>query len=585
MSLFVLSSCGGGGSSSSPPPPQPTITAAPAPLTVTTSTNSTAPSATVNVTFANAPSTVYFSSSDFTTHAIASISPPTYNATQGSFIVTFLAPNGLKPATYTDTVTLLLCSDPQCKVVVATNPLTVNYTVTAPSGTGAPQVTLDSTSLTYEALYVDGSVTPVTPDPTALAFSNFAMTPHVSLSAPTTGGINAMSFAMSDATHGGITFSFAAPNSLAKQTYTTTVNMTVCLDANCVNPVAGANYMLTVQYVVGNSVTVTGANGYTMSIYPVPAVNISGNANQKLIFASIASTAIQNANSVVVVDPTTGQSPFAPLASTAPPNALALSADGQYLYVAIGSSVEQVQTSTFTVAQTITQSIAPNSPVQTIAVEPGQPQTIAVGGSFLEIFDGAVARPNSILYGGGIGAPIGVAGLQWVGSPPVLYGLQSPSAFAPNECIFPIEAMGVTLAAQSCDGGGFQMTFGANGLGYSIGTVWDPTTWTLVQTWPLPNIHLSSLLPDVGLNKLFGYATSSATLSGCWIQSYSLSSLAAIFSVSLPRLFTGSPNPNGECNYGNSPIVRWGANGIAIMTGVSAGTGYIIAISGAFVGP
>src|SRR5258708_17192290 len=36
------------------------------------------------------------------------------------------------------------------------------------------------------------------------------------------------------------------------------------------------------------------------------------------------------------------------------------------------------------------------------------------------------------------------------------------------------------------------------------------------------------------------------------------------------------------CEFSHSSL---GRNGIAIMTGVSAGTGYIIAISGAFVGP
>jgi hypothetical protein len=586
LSLFMIGSCGGGGGSS-PSPSPPMITAAPAPLAVTTSANSTAPSATVNVTFDNAPSTVYFSSSDFTTHGIASISAPTYNATRGSFTVTFLAPNGLKPATYTDTVTLLLCSDPQCKVVIATNPLTVNYIVTAPSGASSPQVTLDSTSLTYQALYVDASVVPVTLDPTALTFTNFAVTPYVMLSAPTTGGINAMNFTMGDATHGGITFTFAAANSLAQQTYTTPVNVLVCLDPKCVNPVVGANFMLTVQYVVENSITVLGANGYTMSIYPVPAVYISGNAHQNTIFASIAATAINNANSVVAIDATNGLSLRPPLASSAPPNALALSDDGQFLYVAIGSSVEQVATSTFTVAQTITKSVAPASPIQSIAVEPGQPQSIAVGGptaggphdTFLQIFDGTVARSNSIL-----GDNYEVYDLQWTGSPPALYGLTNiVGDVYPDACIYPVDGLGVT-AAQSCHQNyvaGGRMDFGTNGLGYAMGNsegvVWDPNTWTMVQTWPLPNMtYLASFLPDVSLNKLFAFAANDPA-AGCSMQSFNLSSLAAISRARLPMVFNA-------CNYPN-PMVRWGTNGIAIMTSVSGPTGYIIVINGAFVGP
>ncbi len=162
-------------------------------------------------------------------------------------------------------------------------------------------------------------------------------------------------------------------------------------------------------------------------------------------------------------------------------------------------------------------------------------------------------------------------GRRWCKLLIALIGSQSvinSGAFAPDECIFPVDTLGV-YNAQSCQRGGFAMNFGTNGLGYSAGTgglgaegiVFDPTTWTMVQTWPLPNRNPSSLLPDVGLNKLFGYATSSAMLSGCWIQSFSLDSLMAISSAPLPRLFTGSPSPNGECNYASSPIVRWGATG------------------------
>jgi hypothetical protein len=65
--------------------------------------------------FCQWPSTVYFLDSDLTIHGMASISAPTHIATQRTFTVTFLPQNELKPATYTDTVTLLLCSDPQCR--------------------------------------------------------------------------------------------------------------------------------------------------------------------------------------------------------------------------------------------------------------------------------------------------------------------------------------------------------------------------------------------------------------------------------------------------------------------------------------
>lgn len=197
---------GGGGGGSS----MPSITTSPSPVTATASVTAAA--------FANAPSTVYFMASDFSTSGINSVSAPVYNSTQGSFIVTFKSPSGLKPATYTDTDTLLLCSDPQCHSVLAKDPLTISYTVTATTGGSAPHVTLDSTTLTYQALSIDQYAVAVTSDPTAFTFANFPGSPYVQLSAPTTAGIDNMNFVMTDATHGGIAFTFRTPTLLAPGT-------------------------------------------------------------------------------------------------------------------------------------------------------------------------------------------------------------------------------------------------------------------------------------------------------------------------------------------------------------------------------
>jgi hypothetical protein len=203
FATLSFAGCGGGGGGGSS---MPSITTSPSPVTATASVTAAA--------FANAPSTVYFMASDFSTSGINSVSALVYNSTQGSFIVTFKSPSGLKPATYTDTDTLLLCSDPQCHSVLAKDPLTISYTVTATTGGSAPHVTLDSTTLTYQALSIDRYAVAVTPDPTAFTFANFPGSPDVQLSAPTTGGIDNMNFFMSDATHGGIAFTLQDANSL-----------------------------------------------------------------------------------------------------------------------------------------------------------------------------------------------------------------------------------------------------------------------------------------------------------------------------------------------------------------------------------
>jgi hypothetical protein len=71
---------------------------------------------------------------------------------------------------------------------------------------------------------------------------------------------------------------------------------------------------------------------------------------------------------------------------------------------------------------------------------------------------------------------------------------------------------------------------------------------------------------------------------GCSIQSFNLSTGAAIASVRLPTV-----SESGDyCRYVDSPpmgLARFGANGIAIGTNVFFVPGYVIVITGAFVAP
>jgi hypothetical protein len=553
----------------------------PSPLALTVTVNTSGlPSAQVAVTFANVPNPFYFSASDFTTHGIVSVDAPVYNATQGTFTVHFQTPSSLKPAVYTDTVTLLLCSDPQCKVVIANQPLTVNYTVTAAMGASAPRVTLDSTTLGYQVLYIEQYPVTVTPDPTAFTFSNFAVTPFVKLSAPTTGGIDTLAFSMTDATHGGITFTFANPSTLAHNTYTTPVNVTVCLDPNCVNPVAGGSFALTVQYVIGSTVTIGGANGYTMSVFPVPAVALAGNAAQSLIYASITSSASSNASTIEALDPSSGTGTFSS-ALLGGRTVLALSDDGQYLYVPSGSGVEQVLTSTLTPDLSI--AVTAGSEVAAIAVAPGKPQTIAVGGyGFLQVFDGAIARPNSLL----LGPTTGVFSLQWGSTDSDLYGGYGGGGGPISECNFAVDAGGVS-GPGTCIHADLDALNFANGEGYAFGgAIYDPTNWTVVGQLSDPHSTVNSVLPDATVGKAFTFAVPTNGV-GCEIETFDLATLAPIAIARLPTVNWFAVN--GQCSYAsvysNNNVVRWGANGIALATGTSGPLGYVITISGPFVGP
>jgi hypothetical protein len=549
----------------------PSISVSPSPVNVTAAVNASAPTAKVSVTFTGAPATVYFMVSDFTAKGISSVSTPVYTATSGSFTVSFKSPSGLKPATYTDTDTLLLCSDPQCQTVLAKFPLTVKYTVTAASS--APQVTLDSTSLTYQALAIDNSIITTAPDPSAFTFTNFNFPPIVHLSAPTTGGINGLVFTMSDATHGGITFTFRPPAQLGAGTYNTSIDVTVCLDSTCVNPVAGGNFTLTLHYVIGNTATVGGVNGYTITLFPLSATGIAGTSAQNLIYISIPSQATSNPSTIEALNPLTGAATFSAQPIGGP--SLTISDDGKYLYVRSVSGVEQVLASNLTASLAIPVT-APA--VFSIAVEPGNSQTIAIGGAlangsaFIQIFDGAVARPNEYIDG----AYQYFDFLVW-GNSSVLYGSYYPYMLAGpwGECSFPVDANGV-YALTSCGGdteGGNGYNF-ANSLAYGDGQILDPAThWTLVSRLSEPNLTFSGVvLPDTTLGKIFAFATNSTIATGCSIQSFNLTSLTPIANIHFPS------DSAGNCLASN--LLRWGPNGLAALAGVG-----VIVIRGAFVGP
>jgi hypothetical protein len=574
-SSILLTACGGGGGSGSAPAPTtaapitaaPTIAVSQSPVAVSAVVTDAAPTANVSLTFGNAPSGVFLSVNDSTTTGISSIGTPTYDSTTGSFTIAFKSPGDLKPAVYSDTVTLLLCSDPQCKVVLASNPLQVTYTVKAATGSSAPSVALDSTTQTYSALYVQNVPVRMSLDPNAFSFANFTGTPYVQVSVPTTSVIVAPQFAMSDATHGGIIFTFAPPNTLAQNSYSTPVTVTVCIDPNCVNPVAGGSFTLTVNYVVTNKITGDGANGYTMAAFPLAASLIASNPQLNSILAVVAPTAPAPANSVQKIDPATGTSSPTPLTLADSGNsAIALSDDGQYLYVNGANSIQQIQTSTLTAGLTIPIANGTNSP---IAVQPGHSQTIAAGHTTLQIFDGTVARPN-VLSNGYL-----YQSLAWTSNPAVL-AVELAGNTIDTECSLPVDPNGVT-ATVNCQSvlfappGGRTAPFTfAGGFGYgSGGAVLRESDWTYVASLSPAGETLGGVIPDLQMGKAFALMETTGVVPGvCSVQSFALASNAAVANIQLPA---------GVCV---KQLVRWGTNGLALSSGTD-----LLVISGAFVGP
>lgn len=574
--LLSVSACGGGSADSTPAAvqtkttPAPSISATPSPVSATAVVTDPAPSATVNLTFANVSGTIFLSVDDTTTNGIASVGTPTFNSTSGSFTINFKSPVNLKPADYTDTLTVLLCSDAQCKVVLASQPLQVTYTVKAATGSSAPSVTLDSTTQTFSALYIQTAPSPsVNLDPVAFTFANFPGTPNVQVSAPTTGGVVSPTFVMKDATHGGIAFTFAPPSGLSQQTYTTPVTVNVCIDPNCVNLVQ--SFTLTLDYTVTNKITVAGDNGYSISAYPLAANLLASNPNLTRVLAVVAPGSGATTNSIESIDPTSGTSTLPPFVLSESPNtAAALADDGSFLYVAGPTKIQQVQTSTLSGGYTIDTTALTNT---TLAVQPGHPQTIAVaynGG--MQIFDSGHPRTNPLqLLGYRLSAP------AWTSSDPNILGARRVGNTLDLECSFSIDANGFTSTANSqCAGVAANLVspsyLFAGGFGYSsTGVILKEADWTVAGTLPTADssTSLSGVLPDSTTTRAYAFASSTTS---CNLQSFSLSTNAQLATLALPIV------ASGNCGYSN--LVRWGTNGLAFTTGTD-----LVVVSGKFVAP
>ena len=459
-----------------------------------------------------------------------------------------------------------------------------------------PTVTLASTDLTQQSLYVENQQFTVTPAPTAFTFANFVNPPNVKLSAGTTGGINSLSFTMADTSHGGITLTLRAPSSLAQATYDTPITAKVYADST--GDILVDTFTVTLHYTVTNSYTVSGANGYTITALPVTAAGLAGNAKQNVIYADVLTDPATNTYSVEALDPSTGASLYAPVPG-ATPGVLALSDDGQFLYANVKGAVERLQASSLAVNLTLPIDAGSSPRGSTVAVAPGLPHTVAVASSTaLTIFDDAVARANSVPVPSNCGPDPGLNGsysyIQWE-SPSAVYATVWPGncLLGPATlCPFAVDGSGVTNKGGSCAvSEPSAMTF-ADGLGYAPGgQIFNPAGWTVVRTLSAPQIALSVVAPDTTLGVAFALAGSPASITSSGvssIQSFNLATGAPIANVRLPNMAyygVAFDSDNGAPNSVNS-LVRFGTNGIAISTDPAyLVPGYIIVITGAFVAP
>ncbi len=296
------------------------------------------------------------------------------------------------------------------------------------------------------------------------------------------------------------------------------------------------------------------------------------------IYLSVPSSAgSQTGNTITVVDPaagTIGTSVFA----GSEPDALAISGDSEFVYVALDGSSTVQRFTLPTLATDISYPLGSDSfsgPYYAVdlQVATGAPRTTAVtrgvfnssaaavGG--VAIYDDATMRPTFVCSGWGSCPSGGTSpgglfdSLQWGADSSVLYA-ENGEDTGFDFYVFSVTAQGVT---ETEDYGSAFSTFGAR-IHYDAGTqmiysddghVVDPATGA-----PAGNFEVSGVMvPDSTVSKAFflGQTSSQTGSQNYTLESFNISQFTPIDSVQFPNV-SGKP----------LRLIRWGSNGVAFNT-------------------
>lgn len=284
----------------------------------------------------------------------------------------------------------------------------------------------------------------------------------------------------------------------------------------------------------------------------VRRINLAANdlvysAATQNLYASIPSSVGNNGNSILKINPQSGQlGPFTFIGSE--PNKIAISSDSQTLWVHLDGANAARRFDV--VPQTAGLQFSTGAPrVLDMEVVPGSPESVALTtflvNSGVSIYDNGVKRANT----GPFFPPVGP--IEFGADPSILYGFNSGSSGL-DFVKYLVDPSGVTQS--SVTGAlltGNSMKF-SNGLMYSGGgRVADPENKTLVGTFVGAGFS-QAMAVDTALHRVF-YLTADGT--NVVLRAFDSDTFLPIGSVTLPLV-------------ANSPVnlVRWGTNGLAFNT-------------------
>lgn len=608
LALAVLGACGGSGNDagsgqSNPPanpppnnpppnnpppdPPAPPPSGSNGSLSVSSSTvsvqapvNQQDATHTVKISLQNLTAPVYVGGTFSTNgiHHLGHLQPQAQgSAAQIDLIINFRNPPETAPGTYQDLIKVHACLESPCGTThIAGSPRTISVTYTVLPLTGSPAVTLQRTSIDWAGDLMDPVAPPV--QKVNVGFSNIPVggVPFVSISNSTNAVSRAAYFPSGhgSSASGQVEVLLKTAPTVGVGEFTDVVTLRACLDAGCSVELAGSPAQFSVQYTVSDVKT---GPGYRIRSLAMKAKDLVWDPDRQVIYVAIPSDATENANTIGVLDPVTGDfQSFAPVGAN--PRRLHLSPDGQYLYVGLRgeSKIQRLALPSLTLDLNIPVAAAtgPELFPWEFHTSPDSSRTLGVIRS--DISNNAI---DLVVYDDDVKRPVGlspslsaddVSSFQW-DSPSRIFGFHGPGSTALHIQVDPdgVQMTASQQIAQVTD----RAVYLLNGRMYTqLGQVYDAVTFAPIGTFPL-NLAIGSnsvLALDPDQQKAFFLVPGS-------LKAFDANSREAKGSIPVAN---SVPHPI------ETRMIRWGRDGLAVLDhqgATLAATSGILLIDGTFV--
>jgi hypothetical protein len=466
--------------------------------------------------------------------------------------IQFVTGSILGAGTYSDTITVKVCSDAQCSKPIAGSPqsIAIDYTVTG-NTTPTAQYTLENASLVLEAPTSGTAVTSTT------VITTNGMPPYGAYVFPIIGSGTAVASATVQSDQNGsatVNITTKPPASLGSGIYNDSVQLKICYDSACTKPAIPAPLTVQVLYIVDASPGVD----FTQTSIPVEIWAMAWNATTQRFYATANSDTGGITHSLLVINPMTASIEQVVSLGQNDPTSIALTDNGQYAYIISLGQVIRVDLGTLTIDETV------NVSANAIKTVPGEPDSFVVETSDpkLIIYDGTTPRPQSSVTG----ALESNIFFTFGADASTVYAYDS-TVISPTMYQLSVSSSGFTTAQTTSNVAleqGYLLDIEyAGGLVYATtGSVYNPST----QSVQAPFIFLNSnpagttvfggaLALDTSLNRAYFVTsdTPNQVPSGSTIEGFNLTTQA-------PTWITRLPNGGGG-------IMRWGTNGLAYYLG------------------